>query len=61
MPPLLQKVTYLNPMRYFMSIIRDIFQKGAAARHLLQDVIPLAGFGLLIFVFSVLKFQKRAA
>lgn len=61
MPPLLQKVTYLNPMRYFMSIIRDIFQKGAAARHLLQDVIPLAGFGLLIFIFSVLKFQKRAA
>ena len=60
MPDALQKITYLNPMRYFMSIIRDIFQKGAQLEHLLKDAIPLLGFGLAIFSFSILKFRKRA-
>jgi ABC-2 type transport system permease protein len=61
MPKLLQYTTYLNPMRYFIYIIRDIIQKGAEIKYLLQDVIPLTIYGLLIFIFSVLKFQKRVA
>ena len=61
MPKLLQYTTYLNPMRYFVYIIRDVIQKGAELKYLLQDVIPLTIYGLAIFVFSVLKFQKRVA
>jgi len=61
MPEILQDLTYLNPMRYFMNIIRDIFQKGSTIGFLLKDVIPMTLFGLLIFVFSVLNFQKRTA
>lgn len=61
MPKLLQYTTYLNPMRYFMYIIRDVIQKGADLKYLLQDVVPLTIYGLAIFVFSVLKFQKRVA
>jgi ABC-2 type transport system permease protein len=59
MPDILQKLTYLNPMRYFLYIIRDIFQKGATMGYLWIDAIPMTIFGLLIFTFSVLKFQKR--
>ena len=59
MPPVLQKLTHLNPMRYFMSIVRDIFQKGSSLTYLWTDVVPLIVFGLLIFSFSVAKFQKR--
>lgn len=59
MPEILQKVTLLNPMRYFMYIIRDIFQKGAALPYLMQDAVSMTIFGLLIFSFSVLKFRKR--
>lgn len=61
MPKLLQYTTYLNPMRYFMYIIRDVIQKGADLKYLMQDVVPLTIYGLVIFVFSVLKFQKRVA
>ena len=61
MPKLLQYTTYLNPMRYFMYIIRDVIQKGAEFKYLLKDAIPLAVYGVIIFVFSVLKFQKRVA
>jgi ABC-2 type transport system permease protein len=59
MPTILQKLTYLNPMRYFMYIVRDIFQKGSSLLFLYKDVIPMALYGLIIFSFSVLKFQKR--
>jgi ABC-2 type transport system permease protein len=59
MPVVLQKLTYLNPMRYFMAIVRDIFQKGSQLRFLLRDAVPLAAFGLLIFSFGVAKFRKR--
>jgi len=59
MPDVLQKITYLNPMRYFMSIIRDIFQKGSSLQHLWGDVLPMSTFCLLIFGFSIAKFQKR--
>ena len=61
MPKLLQYTTYLNPMRYFMYIIRDVIQKGAEIKYLLRDVIPMTIYGLVIFIFSVLKFQKRVA
>ncbi|MDQ7053233.1 MAG: ABC transporter permease [candidate division KSB1 bacterium] len=61
MPPLLQKITYINPMRYFMYIMREIFQKGSTFPFLLKDLVPMTVFGLLIFTFSVLKFQKRLA
>ncbi len=59
MPAALQKLTYLNPMRYFMYIVREIFQKGATFRFLLKDIVPMTLFGASIFTFSVLKFHKR--
>ncbi|KPJ59295.1 MAG: hypothetical protein AMJ46_11660 [Latescibacteria bacterium DG_63] len=59
MPVVLQKLTYLNIMRYFMSIIRDVFQKGSSLFYLLRDVVPLAAFGLTIFSLSVVNFRKR--
>jgi ABC-2 type transport system permease protein len=58
MPPLLQKLTYLNPMRYFMSITRDLFQKGSSFEMLLGEAVPMAVFGVLIFSFSVIRFRK---
>jgi ABC-2 type transport system permease protein len=61
MPQLLQKITYLNPMRYFLSILRDIFQKGSGLQYLLVDVIPMTIYGLIIFIISVMKFHKRIA
>ncbi len=59
MPAGLQKLTYIDPMRYFVSIVRDIFQKGSSLGYLLKDLIPMAAFGLLIFSASVARFQKR--
>lgn len=59
MPLLLKQLTFLNPMRYFMYIMRDIFQKGSSIQYLVKDVVPMTFYGLTIFTFGVLKFQKR--
>jgi ABC-2 type transport system permease protein len=59
MPPFMQKMTYLSPMRYFLYIVRDIIQKDISFFYLLKDIIPMTIYGLLIFVLSTIKFQKR--
>ena len=59
MPSLMQKMTYLSPMRYFLYIVRDIIQKDISFFYLLKDIIPMTIYGLLIFVISTIKFQKR--
>jgi len=61
MPLWLQYVTYLNPMRFFMSIVRGIMMKGAGPADLLADINVLVIFGLLVFGFSALRFSKRVA
>ena len=59
MPHWLQIVTYLNPMRYMMTSMRELFLKGTPLRYLLDQVIPLALLGTSLFVMSVIKFQKK--
>ncbi len=61
MPDFLQNITYLNPMRYFLAIIRDIFQKGSTISYLLIDVIPMTIYGVVVFLLGVLNFHKRLA
>jgi ABC-2 type transport system permease protein len=61
MPLWLQRITLVNPMRYFMDIIRGIMMKGATAMDLHLNILALAIFGVVIFTFSVLRFHKRTA
>lgn len=59
MPGWVQRITLLNPMRYFMEIVRGIMMKGSDGIDLLPDIYALAIFGLVIFGFSTLRFHKR--
>ena len=59
MPQWLQYITYINPMRFFMNIVRGIMMKGAGLVELLPDVYTLLIFGAVIFGFSALRFTKR--
>ena len=61
MPQWIQYVTYINPMRYFMTIVRGIMMKGAGPADLLQEVLALVLFGVVIFGCSLLRFKKRTA
>jgi ABC-2 type transport system permease protein len=59
MPRVIQYLTYLIPLRYFIVIIRGVFLKGVGIAELWPQAIPLWIFGLAILTLSVLRFRKR--
>lgn len=61
MPKVIQLVTYLVPLRYFLVIVRGIFLKGIGMEELWDQTLILMLLGILIFSISVFRFQKRFA
>lgn len=59
MPVFVQKLTYFNPLRYFMTIVRAIMMKGAGLAELRFPVIALVVFAVTMFSFSWIRFSKR--
>lgn len=59
MPDSISFLTYLNPLRYYMEIVRGVFLKGSGFDVLWPQVAALAVFGVVIMSLSVLRFKKR--
>jgi ABC-2 type transport system permease protein len=59
MPPVVQYLTYLNPVRYFMEIVRGIFLKGTGPEFLWPQMTALFLIGAAILTLSSLRFHKR--
>jgi len=59
MPVPVQYLTYLNPVRYMMEIVRDVFLKGGGLTVLWPQMLALLGYGIAILAFSALRFHKR--
>jgi ABC-2 type transport system permease protein len=58
MPTVVQWVTYINPLRYFLVIIRDIFLKGSGLAILWPQMIALLCIGLCVMVLAVRRVSK---
>ncbi len=61
MPRVVQWLTLLNPMRYFLVINRDVFLQAASVRQLLPQYLPLALIGLCSMVAAAWWFGRRSA
>jgi ABC-2 type transport system permease protein len=59
MPRIIQLVTYLDPLRYYLEIIRGIFLKGSGLKDLWPQTLALAFLGISILLFSASRFSKR--
>ena len=59
MPEVVQWITYLNPLRYFLVIIRGIFLKGIGADLLWPQMVGLGVLGIIVLGLSALRFTKR--
>jgi ABC-2 type transport system permease protein len=59
MPQVVQWLTYINPVRYFMEIVRGVFLQGAGLDTLWPQVTALAVFGVVILSLSVQRFHKQ--
>ena len=61
MPEVVQVFTYLNPLRYFLIIIRGIFLKGAGVAILWPQMLALLVLGSLVLTLAVKRFHKNIA
>jgi len=59
MPAIVQKLTYLNPLRYFMTIVRGIMMKGAGFQELRMEVFSLMALAVFTYGLAWLRFSKR--
>lgn len=59
MPPIVQKLTYLNPMRYFMVILRSVFLEGTPFDLLFDQFWPMAVIGALTLAAAAWLFRWR--
>lgn len=59
MPEPIQYLTLLNPVRYFIEIVRGLFLKGSGVSVLWPQMLALAIFGVVILSLSAMRFRKR--
>ena len=61
MPEVIQPLTYLIPLRYFVIILRGIFLKGVGLETLWPHALALFAWGVIILALAVNRSSKRLA
>jgi ABC-2 type transport system permease protein len=61
MPKVFQWLTYLNPLRHYLEIIRGIFLKGVGLEALWFQHVALLALGIVLMATAVARFQKHLA
>ncbi|MDE2184830.1 MAG: ABC transporter permease [Alphaproteobacteria bacterium] len=61
MPGWVQGLTLLNPMRYFLVIVRSVFLEGASLSSLASQYWPMAVIGVATLAAAGWLFRKRVA
>jgi len=61
MPQWVQKVTYINPLRYFMFVLREMFLKGSGFAELWPQGLAMLAIGGVVFGASLVTFQRKVS
>jgi drug efflux transport system permease protein len=61
MPTVIQPITYLLPLRYFLVILRAIFLKGVGIEIWWPQAAALLGWGVAILLLAIMRSSKRSA
>jgi ABC-2 type transport system permease protein len=59
MPTVIQWITHIIPLKYYLIILRDVILKGSGFYDLILQTLILFLMGLLILFLSALRFKKR--
>jgi ABC-2 type transport system permease protein len=59
MPKVLQWVSYIIPLRYYLVIIRALLIKGVGAGAIWNEILALTLFGIVIMGAASVRFRKR--
>jgi ABC-2 type transport system permease protein len=58
MPPALQYFTLINPLRYFLEVVRGIYLKGVGLDILWPDMVAMAIIGVLLLMLTASRVRK---
>jgi ABC-2 type transport system permease protein len=58
MPPFFQKLSYFNPLRHVMIVLRSVYLKGVGFDVLWPELAFMAVFALFMLTISILRFHK---
>src|SRR5262245_14078783 len=58
MPEFFQKLSYINPLRYMVTIVRGVTLKDAPWSALWPNLLALAVFAIILFSISAWRFRK---
>lgn len=58
MPEFMQWLTYLNPLRYFLDVLRGVYLKGVGLDVLWPQMAAMALLAFLMLAISVARFRK---
>ena len=59
MPIVVQYLTYLNPLRYLIEIVRGIFLKGTGISVLWPQMLTLLVYGMVVMGLAATSFRKK--
>ena len=59
MPPAIQTITYADPLRYFLVVLRGTFLEGASFRLLVDQFWPMALIAVVTLNSAAWLFRRR--
>lgn len=59
MPGWLQPITPVNPLRYFLVIVRGVFLKALPPAEILRNALPLLAIALVALASAAWLFRRR--
>ncbi len=59
MPEWAQAITVLNPLKYFMQVMRLVYLKGSSFSNLIPQFLTLCSFAVAINVWAVMSYKKN--
>jgi ABC-2 type transport system permease protein len=60
MPHWVQQMTVINPVRYFMFVVREVFLKGSGFAELGGELRAMALIGVAVYCLALLNFRRKA-
>lgn len=60
MPDWAQQMTRLNPLAYFVEVMRLVMLKGSSFRDVLPQFLTICGFGVVLNTWAVLNYKKTS-
>lgn len=60
MPVWAQNITRLNPVRYFVEVMRLVYMKGSHLNDIFPQLLHIIGFGLIFNTWAILNYKKTS-